>query len=112
MPLEEYRDFTRELDHYPDTLERSGKIVLHTLGLVGEAGEVANKVKKIIRDDKGFLTEKMRLALCKEMGGTLWYYIRVLDDLGVDIGEIAQLNREELESRVARGTLLGSGDDR
>jgi len=82
-------------------------ITYPALGLAGEAGEVANKVKKIIRDGK-----LDKAALKGEIGDCLWYIAALCRDLNVDLGDIAKANLEKLQDRKARGTLKGSGDTR
>jgi len=77
-----------------------------TLGLVGEAGEIANKAKKIIRDNKP------AQGLAGEIGDVLWYCAMLADHLGEDLGSIMQSNLDKLHSRKERGTLGGSGDNR
>jgi NTP pyrophosphatase (non-canonical NTP hydrolase) len=80
--------------------------------LVSEAGEVAGKVKKVLRDDKGqFLPEK-RQEIAKEIGDVLWYIAALCTDLNVDMEAVAQGNLDKLNSRLARGVLGGSGDNR
>lgn len=81
------------------------------LGL-GEAGEAQNKIKKVLRDDNGILTDEKRTAIAKEIGGTLWYCAAVAEELGMSLEIIAQMNIDELAGRKARGTLGGSGDNR
>ena len=80
------------------------------LGLAGEAGEVADKVKKIIRDNKSLVNEKQELA--KELGDVLWYINALARDIGYSLEVIAEMNLEKLESRKERGTLQGNGDNR
>ena len=82
-------------------------ITYPALGLAGEAGEVANKVKKVIRDGK-----LDKAALKGEIGDCLWYIAALCRDLNVDLGDIAKANLEKLQDRKARGTLKGSGDTR
>jgi len=82
------------------------------LGLVGEAGEIANKVKKISRDHDGILTDEMRDSLAGEIGDVLWYLTILSDELGLDINKIARQNIAKLASRLERGQLKGSGDNR
>ncbi len=82
------------------------------LGLAGEAGEVCEKVKKILRDDNGQLTQAKQQDLKKELGDVLWYVANLAGDLDLEMGEIAQLNLEKLKSRQERGVLKGSGDNR
>ena len=81
------------------------------LGL-GEAGEVQNKVKKILRDDDFVLTEEKRVGIAKELGGNLWYIAMCASELGYSLSEIAQMNINELKSRQERNVLTGSGDNR
>jgi len=80
------------------------------LGLVGEAGEVANKVKKILRGD--YEAEAIRDDLSKELGDVLWYVAMVAREFNLDLEEIAEANLEKLASRKERGVLKGSGDER
>ena len=82
-------------------------ITYPALGLAGEAGEVANKVKKIIRDGK-----LDKAALKGEIGDCLWYIAALCRDLNIDLGDVAKANLEKLQDRKARGTLKGSGDTR
>ena len=83
-----------------------------TLGLMGEAGEVAEKVKKVLRDKNGIFDEETKLLLGKEIGDVLWYLAALTDELGMDFGQIAQNNIDKLQSRKDRGVLGGSGDIR
>jgi len=85
-------------------------ILYPTLGLAGEAGEVADKVKKIIRDNKSIVDEREDVA--KELGDVLWYLAAVARDIGYSLEVIAEMNIEKLESRKERGVLQGSGDNR
>lgn len=85
-------------------------ILYPTLGLAGEAGEVAEKVKKIIRDNKSIIDEKESVA--KELGDVLWYVAAVARDIGYSLEVIAEMNIEKLESRKERGVLQGNGDNR
>jgi hypothetical protein len=81
------------------------------LGL-GEAGEVQNKLKKIMRDNNGVITDAMREAVKGELGGLLWYASQVAKDLGIPFDDVAVYNINQLRDRQARGTLKGSGDNR
>lgn len=81
-----------------------------TLGLAGEAGELANKVKKILRGDEN--REELIEGIKGEMGDVLWYLAALSDDLGVELSDIADQNLEKLRSRYARGKILGGGDNR
>lgn len=82
------------------------------LGLAGEAGEVCEHVKKVLRDDAGRVTQARREALAKELGDVLWYVAAVCSELGLDMGQVARANVDKLADRQRRGVLHGEGDDR
>lgn len=83
------------------------------LGLgLGEAGEVQGKLKKIIRDDEGVVTDEKRDALAGELGDVLWYVANLASELGLGLEDIAVANVEKLLSRKERNVLTGSGDNR
>lgn len=82
------------------------------LGLVGESGEIADKVKKILRDKNGQWSEQDRQELVKELGDVLWYIATLSTMLGVSLDEVAGRNVEKLASRKSRGQLGGKGDNR
>ncbi|GAA6733671.1 nucleoside triphosphate pyrophosphohydrolase family protein [Thermus oshimai] len=108
MTLEAYQEEARKTALYPEAY----RLLYPTLGLAGEAGELANKVKKVLRDHGGVLTEEAREALLWELGDVLWYVAQVATDLGVSLEAVAQKNLEKLRSRAERGRIGGSGDDR
>jgi NTP pyrophosphatase (non-canonical NTP hydrolase) len=107
--LSDYQTRSRVTAVYPNA---GDNLVYPTLGLAGEAGEVAEKVKKLIRDDAGVLSDERRAAIAKELGDVLWYVAQVATEAGLDLDEIAAANLEKLLSRAQRGVLQGSGDDR
>ena len=80
------------------------------LGLCGEAGEAAEKVKKAIRDDGGELTPERRNALAAELGDVLWYVAQLATEAGLNLDQVAQSNLDKLLSRRDRAVLHGSGD--
>jgi NTP pyrophosphatase (non-canonical NTP hydrolase) len=82
------------------------------LGLAGESGEVADKVKKILRDDEGCLTSESRFALAKELGDVLWYLATCARYICLPLDDIAKENIKKLEDRQKRGKIKGSGDAR
>lgn len=87
-------------------------IIYPALGLAGEAGEVAEKVKKLLRDADGVMSEDRRNAIKKELGDVLWYVSQVAKDIGVDLNSVAQDNIDKLFDRKSRGVITGSGDNR
>jgi len=80
--------------------------------LVNEAGEVAGKVKKIIRDKNGVMAEEDIVNLAGEIGDVLWYLAVLAHDLDLNFSSIAASNLSKLKSRQERGVLGGSGDNR
>lgn len=83
-----------------------------SLGLVSEAGEVAGKVKKIIRDHNSEMTPELNEALQAELGDVLWYIAQMCSLLKTNMGIVAQKNVEKLSKRKESGTIHGSGDNR
>lgn len=113
MQLNDYQDDTAETALYP--LAGTGDIVAISyaaLGLAGEAGEIANKVKKILRDAGGKLTLEMAEAIEKELGDVLWYWSRMVTEIGSSADEVAEANLAKLRDRKERGVIQGSGDNR
>lgn len=82
------------------------------LGVTGEAGEIAEKVKKIIRDQNGEVDDEAKAALAKEIGDVLWYLATLADHLGCKFDDIGVANIAKLRDRQARNKISGSGDDR
>lgn len=110
MDMDVYQAETVENSIYPG--RGTGNIVYPALGLCGEAGEFADKVKKLIRDNGGVLTDEARTLLLKEVGDVLWYVSAAAHELGVSLSEVAEMNLEKIRGRVQRGTQGGSGDNR
>ena len=82
------------------------------LALCGEAGEVAEKVKKVLRDKNGKFYAPDLAGIALELGDVLWYASILAKVIGYKLEDIANLNLEKIESRVKRGVLHGSGDKR
>ncbi len=82
------------------------------LGLLGESGEIAEKLKKVLRDKEAKLSEEDRKELAKELGDVLWYVALLAHYLEVPFDDIATQNITKLASRNTRGKLAGSGDNR
>jgi len=91
---------------------REQAIIYPTLGLTGEAGEVANKVKKIIRDGSNKNDDSMVSEIKSEIGDCLWYIAVLADDIGCKLSDIANTNLIKLANRKEKGTIGGSGDKR
>jgi len=91
---------------------REQAIIYPTLGLTGEAGEVANKVKKIIRDGSDSKDEKLVSEIKAEIGDCLWYIAVLANDFGIKLSDIASSNLEKLANRKKNNTIHGSGDTR
>lgn len=106
--LDEYQMAALETAIYPDAY----RVIYPALGMAGEAGEVADKVKKVIRDDGGVVSDERKDAIAKEIGDVLWYCATLAHDLGYRLSDIATLNYAKLKSRQERHVLGGSGDER
>lgn len=113
MNFDEYQKQAASCDFYEKTDDvMDAGFLEKILGLVGEAGETADKFKKIIRDKNGEMTEEDRLAIVKELGDVLWYVASISRYLDMPLSEVAKLNVAKLLSRKKRGTLHGDGDNR
>lgn len=107
-----YQDDIATTAIYPEAGQGT-VLALAYVGLgLGEAGEVQGKIKKILRDDNGVVSDEKRLEISKEIGDLLWYVARAAEELGYDLEEIAKANVAKLQSRQERGVLGGSGDNR
>ena len=91
---------------------RDGTYVDKILGLVGEAGEVADKYKKIIRDKASVVSDDDRAELVKELGDVLWYVATLARYLGASLDDVAALNVAKLSDRKTRHLIQGEGDNR
>lgn len=109
MDFKEYQIKSRQTALYPDV----GKNFIYpTLGLCGETGEVAEKIKKVLRDKGGKLDDETKTEIQKELGDILWYLAQIATELELDFDQIASKNIEKLFSRKERGVLHGNGDNR
>jgi NTP pyrophosphatase (non-canonical NTP hydrolase) len=112
MTLDEYQVQARSTAIYPE----EARVLYPTLKLAGEAGEVAEKLGKLMRDEGllpgGELDDMQRDALAKEIGDVLWYVANLAADLDLSLEAIGRTNLEKLASRRDRGVLGGSGDER
>ena len=109
MDFKTYQKKARETAKYPNLGSNN---IYPTLGLVGEAGEVAEKVKKVIRDKNSIFDEESKIAIKKELGDVLWYLSNLCTEFNFSLEEVALNNLEKLKIRAAKGKISGSGDDR
>jgi NTP pyrophosphatase (non-canonical NTP hydrolase) len=109
MDFNEYQKESRKTALYPEV---NNNFIYPTLGLAGEAGEVAEKIKKVIRDKNGVIDDETREMIKKELGDVLWYVAQLATELGLSLDDVASGNIEKLFSRMDRGKLKGSGDNR
>lgn len=104
IEFKEYEEFVRGMKVFPEKYA----IIYPALGLVGEGGEVAEKVKKWLRGDK----ELDKQELIKEVGDVLWYVTALALDLGYTLQDVVDANVAKLNDRKERGVQKGSGDNR
>ncbi len=109
MDLNAYQHGARQTARYPNV---GANPIYPTLGLCGESGEVADKVKKVLRDSGGEFSTEVRASLKLELGDVLWYVAQLASELDFSLDEVAQANLDKLASRVARNVISGSGDHR
>jgi NTP pyrophosphatase (non-canonical NTP hydrolase) len=109
MELNDYQEAAKTTAVYTSADQQ---LVCTVLGLNGEAGEVAEKIKKVIRDKNSVIDDQDRKEIQKELGDVLWYLAVLADTLGLDLESVAALNLEKLRSRYQRGTIHGQGDNR
>jgi NTP pyrophosphatase (non-canonical NTP hydrolase) len=108
MNIDEYQKEATKTAVYGE----GSKVGYPVLGLVGEAGEIANKYKKVLRDDAGVLSETKRQEIIAEIGDVQWYIAALATDLDVKLSEILSNNLKKLNDRKSRGVIQGSGDNR
>jgi len=109
MNFDEYQKKARKTAVY----NNAGKNYIYpTLGLVGESGEVAEIVKRVVRDPKGKIDNIKKKEIEKELGDVLWYISQLAAELGLSLDKIAQNNIKKLADRKTRGVLHGKGNNR
>ena len=109
MNLDTYQALARKTAIYPNM---GDNLSYPALGLTGEAGEVAERVKKVIRDQQGKLTDKIRMDIALELGDVLWYVSALAAEIGYNLDDVGELNLQKLKSRKDRDKIHGDGDYR
>jgi len=109
MTFEEYEKKAGKTAIYPN---RGNNLIYPVLGLVGESGEVAEKVKKLIRDKNYKIDKDFVETIKMELGDVLWYIAAICYELGLSMEEVAKSNIEKLASRKERNVIHGEGDSR
>lgn len=111
VDFNEYQFRAKKTAQYPYRYGVTG-LYYTVMGLASEAGEVVGKVKKILRDDNGYISEDRKSQIVDELGDVLWYCAMIADELQVNLGYVAGKNLNKLEDRKERGVIKGSGDNR
>ena len=112
MNFNDYQEQAVSFAFYPKSTEWDLPFY-PALGLAGEAGEVVEKIKKLMRDtDAKILTDEQKFEIAKELGDVLWYVANLAADLEFGLEEIAEMNVLKLRGRQERDVLKGSGDNR
>ncbi|MBQ3441184.1 nucleoside triphosphate pyrophosphohydrolase family protein [Candidatus Saccharibacteria bacterium] len=112
MKFDEYQEQAKRSDTFePCSLSEVG-FTEKVMGLAGEAGEVVDKFKKILRDKNGEISDQDKENIVKELGDVLWYVASIARYMEVPLSEVAEKNIEKLEGRLKRGTVHGAGDER
>jgi len=109
MNFNDYQKKANQTAIYPN---RGKNWVYPVLGICGEVGEVAEKFKKIIRDEGGKISSAKKLEIEKELGDVLWYISQIATELKLDLNSVAKNNIKKLNSRLIRSKIHGGGDNR
>ena len=109
MNFDEYQEKAKQTAQYP---KLGHKVVYPALGLAGEAGEVAEKVKKLMRNNDGKVDKEFIESLTKELGDVLWYISQVATELNIELNLVAEKNIEKLADRASRKKIKSTGDNR
>lgn len=109
MNFDDYEDAILQFAQYPTI---GSNLTYPVLGLNGEAGEVAEKLKKLLRDKNGVISETDKNEIAKELGDVLWYLTMCCYELDLNLKDVAMINVRKIESRHMRNKVDGSGDNR
>jgi NTP pyrophosphatase (non-canonical NTP hydrolase) len=110
----DFNDYQKQASRTDKTTndDRIYSLMYLSMGLAGETGEVVEKMKKIIRNDKGVVSNEQRDLLKKELGDVLWYVSQLAKAFDISFSEVAQANLDKLADREKRGVLKSEGDSR
>jgi len=109
MDFNDYQKKSKKTAIYPKGIDEWAYLAL---ALCGEVGEAANKFKKIYRDDNGKVTKEKKEQILDELGDMLWYIAQIATHMRTPLEDVATRNIDKLYSRLKRGTIHGSGDNR
>jgi NTP pyrophosphatase (non-canonical NTP hydrolase) len=108
MNFNEYQIKSRKFAIYR---KKNNNLIYPLLGLIGESGEIAEKIKRVIRGDTKF-DKKLQIETAKELGDVLWYLSQLASELNIKLEDVANNNIKKLESRKERNKIKGKGDNR
>lgn len=111
MDFDEYQKRASETATFGGK-QKEHQLMYVTLGIAGEAGEIAEKIKKIMRNDDGVVSDEKRDDIKKEIGDVLWYLSQLARILDIPFSEVADANLAKLADRAARGVIKSTGDSR
>jgi NTP pyrophosphatase (non-canonical NTP hydrolase) len=114
MTFNEYQKQAMKTDYNldGDRSIQSIAFIEHVLGLVGESGEFADKVKKIYRNNQKEMSEAERIELLKELGDVLWYVSSLASYMDAELETVADKNLKKLADRAKRNVIASKGDNR
>lgn len=107
-----FQEFQNLSAQYIPTVECIPPLAYATMSLTGEAGEVAEKVKRIYRGDDKAQAASYDDEIVKELGDVLWCVAAACTALNIPMEYAARKSLQKMEDRRKRGMLKGSGDNR
>ena len=108
MNFDDYQKESNKTAQYP----KEQALYYCGLGLTGEAGEVAEKLKKVLRNDNGVLSDEKKTEIQKELGDVLWYIAQLCTVMNISMQDVAKGNLAKLFDRMDRNVLKSEGDNR
>lgn len=108
LTFNSYQEAASKTAIYPQNL----KILYPLIGLAGETGEVAEKIKKVLRDNNGIFSEEKKKEIAKELGDVLWYLSSIATDMDYSLDEIVRMNLQKISARKENNLIHGDGDNR